>query len=57
MLQRLRLVDEVVGVRLRHDSPFVRLLDEVFIPLLLGECDSILFRLELDLRALHEVCA
>lgn len=56
MLQRAWLVQEVVRVCLWHESSLLWLLHVVLVSLLVRECDSILLRLELQLRALHSIC-
>lgn len=55
MPELLGLVDEVVGIGLGHEATLVRLLDKVFVTLLLGESDSVFLRLELQVGALHAI--
>lgn len=55
MLELLGLVEEVVRVGLGNEATLVRLLDKVFVALLLGEGNGVLLRLELDVGALHAV--
>lgn len=54
-LELARGVEEVVGVGLGGEGALVGLLDEVLVPLLLGEGDGVLLGLELQLRPLHGV--
>lgn len=56
MLQWTWFMQEVVRISLRYESPFVRLLHIVLVALLLRESDGVLFRLELDVCALHSIC-
>ena len=56
MLQLLITPQEVVRIRLRDDLPAIRLLNKVFISLLLCESNGILLTLEVKVRALHEIC-
>lgn len=51
----LRLVHEVVGVCFWNKLALVRLLNEVFVALLLGEMDCILLSLETQMSALHGI--
>jgi hypothetical protein len=55
MLDLLGFVKEVVRVGLGHKTALVRLLDKVFVALLLGESNGILLGLEFDVGALHSI--
>jgi len=55
MLQLLVTPQKVVRVRLREDLPAIRLLDKVFISLLLRKPDGVLLALEVEMCALHEI--
>jgi len=55
MLQLLIAPQKVISIRLRDDLPTVRLLDKVFISLLLCEPNRILLALEIQMCALHEI--
>lgn len=55
VLQRTRLVYEVVGVGFWHDSPLVWQLHIVLVSLLLCKRYCVFARLEFDVGALHEV--
>jgi hypothetical protein len=55
VLELLGLVNEVVGVGLGHEAALVRLLDKVFIALLLGKCDGVFLRLKLQVCSLHVI--
>lgn len=57
LLQLLRTVDELVGIRLWDDSPRIRLLHKILISLLVGEIDGVFLGLEVKVCALHEVGA
>ncbi len=46
---------KIIGVRLGDDPSLIRLLHEILIPLLLGEQDGILLRLEIEMGALEEI--
>ena len=48
-------VEEVIGVGLGGEGAALGFLDEVLVPLLLGEGDGVLLGLELQLRPLHHV--
>lgn len=49
------LVKEVVGISLGDEAALIRLLNEVFVSLLLGKSNGILLRVELDVGALHAI--
>lgn len=51
----LGLVNEVVGIGLGHEAALIRLLDKVFVALLLGKGDCVFLGLELQVGALHAV--
>ena len=55
VLDLLRLVDEVVSVGPGNESALIGLLHKVFVSLLLGEQDSILLGLEVQVGALHAI--
>lgn len=55
VLELLRLMHKVVCIGLGHEPALIRFLDEVFITLLLGKGNGILFRFEIDVGALHAV--
>ena len=55
MFKLLRLVHEVVGVRLWNELALVRLLNIVFVALLLGEENRILLGLEVQVSTLHTI--
>lgn len=57
MLQFLGAVHEVVRIRLGHELAFVGLLHKVLIPLLVGEADGVLLRVEVHAQAIGEVGA
>lgn len=48
-------MDEIVGIGLGDSFSLIRLLDKIFIPLLLRESYSILFCHEIEMRALQRV--
>jgi len=54
-LELLWGVYKVIGISLWGECSRIRLLDEVFISLLLGERNGVLFGLEIYVCALHEV--
>jgi len=54
-LELLWTVNELGGISLWYDPPLVWLLHKVFISLLVGKSDRILFCLETDSLALHKV--
>ena len=55
MLELLRLVKEVVGIGLGNKTALVRLLNEVFVALLLGKGNGILFGFEGEVGSLHAI--
>lgn len=55
MLQLLIAPQKVISIGLRDNFPTVRLLDKVFVSLLLRKPDSILLALEVQMCALHEI--
>jgi hypothetical protein len=55
MSELLRLVNEVVGIGLGHETALVRFLDKVFVALLLGKSNGVFLRLELQVGALHSI--
>lgn len=57
LLDLLRNVHELICVGLGHELPLVRLLHKVFVSLLTGEPNSILFALEVQVGTLHEIRA
>jgi hypothetical protein len=54
-LQLLRTVHKLRRIRLRDKPPLIRLLNVILIPLLIRKQNSVFFRLERQLRALHTV--
>lgn len=54
-LERLRLVEVVVGIRLGLELPLLGLLHKVFVALLLGKPDGVLLALEVQMSALHVI--
>lgn len=57
LLQWLRLPDKLIGIRFRHELSLIGFLHEELVSLLIRKPDRIVFRLEVKVRALHEVCA
>ena len=55
ILELLWLVHEVVCICFRCESAVVRLLDKVFVALLLCKQNGILLRLEVEVGSLHRV--
>lgn len=55
VLELLWLVEEVIGVSLRHKFAHIRLLNKIFVALFLCERDCILLGLEFQMGALHSV--
>ena len=55
MLQLLITPQKVIRISLRHNFPHIRLLHKILISLFLRKSDSILFALEVDVCALHEI--
>lgn len=57
LLQFLRVVHKLLRIRLGDDPPLIRLLHKVLVALLVRESDSVFLALEVEVGALHEVCA
>lgn len=55
VLELLRLVKEVVGISLGHETALIRLLHKVFVALLLGKGNGVLLGFELEVGALHGI--
>ena len=55
VLQLVGGVEEIVGICLGGELARLRLLNEVLVALLLGECDGVLLGLEVHVGALHHV--
>lgn len=55
MFERLGFMNEVVSIGLGHETALIRLLDKVFIALLLRKIDGVLLRLELQVGSLHAI--
>jgi hypothetical protein len=55
MLQLLIAPQKVIRIRLRNNLPTIRLLNKVFITLLLCKPDGVLLALEVQMCALHEI--
>ena len=56
LLQLLRTVQELVGVCLGHNLPFIGLRHEVLVALFLGKVDGVLFAFEVEMRSLEVIC-
>lgn len=49
-------MQEIVCVSFGHEFPFVVLLYEILVTLLLSKADGVIFALEIKMRALEEIC-
>lgn len=55
MLELLWRMKEVVRIGLGHEFALIRLLDKIFISLLLSKRNSVLLRLEVQMGSLHAI--
>ena len=55
LLQLLRAVNELIRISLGYDLPHIGLLHKVLVALLVGKVDGVVFAVEVQVCALHEV--
>ena len=56
IFQRFGRMNKLVGISLWNKLSHVGLLHKVFVALLLSKQDRVLFRLEVEMGALHAIC-